>query len=97
VKRRVGNGKVLLILDSLHTRDHVLRELELYSPLVGVGGYIVVQDSNVNGRPVMPEHGPGPGEAVDDFLAKNKNFVQDKQRERLLLTMHPGGYLKRVS
>lgn len=97
VKRRVGNGKVLLILDSLHTRDHVLRELELYSPLVGVGGYIVVQDSNLNGRPVMPEYGPGPGEAVDDFLAKNKSFVQDRQRERLLMTMHPGGYLKRVS
>ena len=97
VKRRVGNGKVLLILDALHTRDHVLRELEMYSPLVGVGGYIVVQDSNVNGRPVMPEYGPGPGEAVDDFLAKNKNFVQDKTRERLLMTMHPGGYLKRVS
>ena len=97
VKRRVGNGKVLLILDALHTRDHVLRELEMYSPLVGVGGYIVVQDSNVNGRPVMPEYGPGPGEAVDDFLAKNKNFVQDRQRERLLMTMHPGGYLRRVS
>jgi cephalosporin hydroxylase len=45
----------------------------------------------------MPEYGPGPGEAVDDFLAKNKNFVQDRQRERLLMTMHPGGYLKRVS
>lgn len=96
VKRRVGNGKVLVILDSDHSRDHVLRELELYSQLVGVNGYIIVQDSNVNGRPVKPEYGPGPGEAIEEFLKRNKQFVQDRDRERLLMTMHPGGFLKRV-
>jgi cephalosporin hydroxylase len=95
VKRRVGNGKVLVILDSDHRRDHVLRELELYSPLVGVNGYIIVQDSNVNGRPVQPEYGPGPGEAIEEFLKRNNQFVQDRSRERLLMTMHPGGFLRR--
>jgi len=45
VKRRVGDAKALVILDSLHTREHVLAELEAYSELIAVGGYIVVQDT----------------------------------------------------
>jgi cephalosporin hydroxylase len=87
---------VLVILDSDHRENHVSRELELYSELVKPGGYLIVQDTNINGHPVLPRYGPGPMEAVQKFLAdKGKSFQVDKTRERLLFTMHPSGYLQR--
>lgn len=89
-------GKILVILDSAHDRDHVLAELHAYAPLVPPGSYIVVEDSNVNGHPTNPEHGPGPWEAVDAFLAETDAFASDRARERFLLTMNPRGYLRRV-
>jgi cephalosporin hydroxylase len=61
VKRRVEGRKVIVILDSLHTRDHVFDELNAYWELVDVGGYIVVQDTAVNGHPIAPDYGPGRG------------------------------------
>ena len=96
VKRRVKGKKVLLILDSLHTRDHVLNELNDYWDIVDVGSYILVQDTAVNGHPVAPNFGPGPWEAVEDFLEDNKNFEIDKSRERFGMTNNPNGFLKRV-
>jgi cephalosporin hydroxylase len=96
VRERVSGKNVLVILDSDHSRDHVLAELRAYSPLVPVGGYVIVQDTNVNGHPVLPEFGPGPMEAVEAFLAENDSFAPDPRREKLLFTMHPRGYLKRV-
>lgn len=98
VKRRVQDKTVMVLLDSNHTKEHVLKELELYSPLVPVGSYIVVQDTNVNGHPIYPKgfSGPGPWEAVQEFLASDDHFQSDRSRERLLFTMHPRGYLKRV-
>lgn len=96
VTELVKGKKVMVILDSLHTRDHVLAELKAYSPLVNVGSYLIVQDTNVNGHPVYKAHGPGPYEAVEEFLAGNRDFVSDRRRERLMFTMHPTGYLKRL-
>lgn len=96
VKRRVGGRRAVVILDSLHTRDHVLAELRAYAPLVDVGSYVIVQDSAVNGHPVYPEFGPGPWEAVSDFLAEDDRFEIDSSRERLLLTSNPNGFLRRV-
>lgn len=96
IAREVSGKKVLVTLDSLHTRDHVLRELEIYSELVTPGSYLVVQDTNINGHPVSPESGPGPMEAVEDFLKTHDNFVVDRSREKFLLTFYPGGWLKRV-
>ena len=90
------NERVMVILDSDHARDHVLRELDLYSDLVSPGSYLIVEDTNVNGHPVHPTHGPGPGEALAEFLARDRRFVVDRTREKLLLTFNPGGYLRRV-
>ena len=93
VAERVRGTKVMVILDSDHTRDHVLSELEAYAPLVPVGSYVIVQDTG--GIMVGKPH-PGPRRAVDDFLASHPEFKPDRQRERMLLTMHPKGYLRRI-
>jgi len=96
VARRTKGKRVLVILDSDHSREHVLAELAAYAPMVNVGSYLIVQDTNVNGHPVLPSLGPGPMEAVQEFLATHDEFVSDRRRERLLFTYHPRGYLKRV-
>jgi cephalosporin hydroxylase len=96
VKRRTAGKKVMVILDSAHTKDHVLAELRAYASLVPVGGYVIVQDTTANGHPIWPDYGPGPYEAVEAFLAENDTFEVDESRERLLHTLHPHGYLKRV-
>ena len=90
------NKKVLVILDSDHAREHVLAELRLYQGFVPVGGLMIVEDTNVNGHPTFRDHGPGPWEAVDDFLRESTDFVADRTLERFLLTMNPRGYLRRV-
>lgn len=96
--RRMASEKrrVMVILDSDHRRDHVLEELRLYSELVTVGGYLIVEDTNLNGYPVLPRHGPGPMEAVRDFLRDNDAFVAAHEREKLYLTFNPGGFLQRL-
>jgi cephalosporin hydroxylase len=60
------------------------------------GSYLVVEDSNINGHPVYAGFGPGPMEAIDEFIAGNSNYVVDGSRERLMLTAHPKGFLRRV-
>lgn len=87
---------LLVILDSDHRREHVAEELRAYSPLVPPGGYLIVEDTNVGGHPAYPEFGPGPWEAVQEFLAGSSDFEIDRTCERFLLTMNPGGYLRRV-
>jgi cephalosporin hydroxylase len=95
--RKITHGKnVMVILDSDHHEDHVLKEIESYSPMIGVGGYLIVQDTLINGHPAEPSWGPGPWEAVHQFLETNTQFKPDPYRERLRLTGHPDGYLKRV-
>jgi cephalosporin hydroxylase len=90
-------SSVFLILDSNHTRAHVLAELELYAPLVTLGSYLVVEDTNINGHPVSLRAGPGPYEAVEEFLRRDGRFVRDTACEKFFLTFQPGGYLRRVS
>lgn len=88
--------KVMVVLDSNHSRDHVRNELRLYSDMVSVGSYLIVEDTHFNGHPILPKFGPGPYEAVEEFLASHPNFERDRSRERFLLTFNPGGWLKRV-
>ncbi len=97
VKRRLGrSGRALVILDSDHSRAHVLEELRRYGALVPAGSYVIVEDTNVNGHPVLPEFGPGPMEAVQEFLKGNDGFVVDDAMEKLFMTFNPRGYLRRV-
>jgi cephalosporin hydroxylase len=88
--------RVMVILDSDHSCEHVARELGLYAPLVTPSCYLIVEDTNLNGNPVVSEFGPGPGEAVAAFLGLNHDFAVDAAREKLLLTFNPSGYLRRL-
>lgn len=89
-------GPRMVILDSDHSEEHVTRELDLLSPYVTVGSYLIVEDTNLNGYPVYPEFGPGPMEAVRRFCERHPEFAADRGREKFLLTFNPGGFLKRV-
>jgi cephalosporin hydroxylase len=87
--------KVLVLLDSDHRAEHVSAELRLYAPLVTPGSYLIVEDTQFNGHPVLPNFGPGPWEAVDSFLASNGEFQPDRGREKFGMSFNPRGYLKR--
>ena len=87
---------VMVVLDSDHTKKHVLNELHLYGKLVTLGSYLIVEDTNINGHPVASDFGPGPAEAVEEFMSENKNFVTDESKEKFYLTFNPGGYLKKI-
>lgn len=96
IAKRTAGKKVLVILDSDHRKKHVLAELNAYAPMIPVGGYLIVQDSNINGHPAFARFGAGPMEAIQEFMKSRDDFISDKSRERLLLTFNPNGFLKRV-
>ncbi len=96
VQEMIGAGAVVMvILDSDHSRDHVLDELRIYGKMVTPGQYVIVEDTNINGHPALPEFGPGPMEAVDAYLKENDLFEIDSSREKFYMTFNPRGYLKR--
>ena len=98
VKYNCQNKKnVMVILDSNHETSHVFEELKLYSELVQLNGYIIVEDTFLNGHPSHKEFGSGPYEAVNLFLRENKNFIIDKSLEKFLFTLNYNGFLKRKS
>jgi cephalosporin hydroxylase len=89
--------RVLVVLDSNHECEHVLSELEQYSRLVSPGQYVIVEDTNVNNHPVLPEYGPGPTEAVNQFLSGHSGeFQLDRSVERYLFSFNSGGFLRKV-
>lgn len=93
---RPARGPCLVLLDSDHSAAHVLAELRAYSPLVTPGSYLICQDTNL-GHEVVPDFGPGPAEAVAEFLAESDGaFEPDPWCERLGMTFFPGGWLRRV-
>ncbi|MCG2737627.1 MAG: cephalosporin hydroxylase family protein [Candidatus Methanoperedenaceae archaeon] len=97
VKKSISDKDiVLVILDSDHSKEHVLNELKIYSKFINKGSYIIVEDTNVNGHPVFVEHGLGPMEAVEDFLNMNNDFVIDNTKEKFYLTFNPSGYLRKI-
>ncbi len=92
-----GAERVLVVLDSDHTAEHVLEELRAYAPFVTLGSFVVVEDTAFDGWPVWPEHGPGPATAVVRFLSETSAFEVDDRGGQHLLTLAPGGFLRRVS
>lgn len=93
--------RIMIVLDSNHTHDHVLRELELYSPLVTNGSYLIVLDTIIEDLPdgFFSDRpwgkGNNPKTAVMEFLKINTRFIVDKDIEnKLLLSVSPDGYLK---
>jgi cephalosporin hydroxylase len=94
VRRIASSNNCMVILDSDHTKSHVQKELELYSDLVSVGSYLVVEDTNVNGHPVFFKFGPGPYEAVEEFLKCDGRFKQDDFYKKNLFSHHH--WLKRI-
>lgn len=91
------DAKVMVNLDSAHSMTHVLGEMRLYGKFVTPGQYMIVEDTNVNGHPVIPDHGPGPAEAVAQYLQENDDFEVDWKREKFAMTFNPGGYLRKKS
>lgn len=92
----VSGKKNIVFLDSWHCEDHVLKELNLYSKLVPLSSYIIVEDTHVSGHPVSWQWGFGPYEAIEEFLKNNEAFVVDISWEKLLITYNPHGFLKKV-
>jgi cephalosporin hydroxylase len=99
-----GKQKVMVCLDSNHTHDHVLSEMNMYSPFVSKDSYLVVFDTIVED---LPENyfgqkrlwgiGNNPKTAVSSFLQENNNFTIDTSIDnKLLISVAPSGYLKRI-
>ncbi|UVK89912.1 cephalosporin hydroxylase family protein [Pseudomonas sp. B21-051] len=103
VRQAAAGKKVIVVLDSNHTHEHVLEELRLYAPLVSVDSYCVVMDTVVEDMPAdaFPDRPWGPGDnpktAVWAYLKENADFEIDQHmQDKLLITVAADGYLRRV-
>lgn len=94
VRARAEGKRTLVILDSDHSQAHVEAELAEYAGLVPVGGYVIVEDSNIG--QIRKDLLPGPLEAIGTFLAGTDEFEIDRAREKFLITFNPSGYLRRT-
>jgi len=96
------SGNVIVVLDSYHGKDHVLKELELYSDFVNVGGYILVCDTvmdilegiELTDKTVSRYNGPK--SAIDEFLEKDTRFVIDENCNKLFISHAYNGFLKKI-
>lgn len=102
--KAAGMDRVLVCLDSNHTHAHVLAELEAYAPLTTLNSYCVVFDTVIEDLPaeLFPDRPWGPGDnpktAVWEYLRAHPEFQIDRQIDRkLLISVAPDGYLKRIA
>jgi cephalosporin hydroxylase len=98
-----GKSRVMVILDSNHTHEHVLAELEAYADLVSVGSYCVVFDTVIEDLPAdsFPDrpwsHGNNPKTAVWSWISSHSGFEIDRSiQNKLLVTVAPDGFLRRT-
>jgi cephalosporin hydroxylase len=103
-ERAQDEERVLVCLDSNHTHEHVLAELEAYAPLTSVGSYCVVFDTIIEDMPadLFPDRPWGPGDnpktAVFEYLKSHPEFEIDRSIDhKLLISVAPHGYLQRIS
>lgn len=96
--RREYPGPAFCILDSDHRKEHVLAELIQIRSVTTAGDYVVVEDGNINGHPVLPEWGPGPYEAVEEYRTRfPDDYRVDGPRERKFgFTFAVNGFLIRL-
>jgi cephalosporin hydroxylase len=88
--------KVMVILDSLHERSHVSKELELYAKFVQPGGYIVVNDMHLEGSHWLPHGDSGPAGAVSEFLSAHPEFKLTTPQPDYVVSCFHSGLLTRV-
>ncbi len=103
IQRLTESDKVMVVLDSHHTHDHVLSELRVFSSFVTSGQFLIVADTAVKDlandtdrvRPWSQKQNPH--SALEEFLAESSEFVRDDRvNSKLLTSFHPGGYLRKV-
>jgi cephalosporin hydroxylase len=95
VAKYASGKRGFVILDSLHSKQHVLKELNLYSQFVGEGSYLIVNDTHLEILGLM-ESEPGPFSAVRDFIRSTDDFLIDPNLPGTILSCAPSGFLKRV-
>lgn len=97
-RRAATKQRVMVVLDSNHHPGHVAYELTAYAPLVRMGGWLIVEDTNhqIIQRDYVGEN-CGPADVLPWFLDGHPEFIADRLAERYLLTFNPGGYLRRVA
>jgi cephalosporin hydroxylase len=95
--RAEHRGPTFAILDSDHSMGHVLAEMKMLRPLLAPGDYVIVEDSNVNGHPVLPGFGPGPFEAIEAYESEfPDDYSHDRDRENKFgFTFATNGFLVR--
>lgn len=99
VGKMVKGKKTMVILDSDHAEKHVFQEMEAYAGMVSKKHYMIVEDTNLGGNPIVNTdiQGRGPIGAVEAFLQKYPGyFTQDFNAEKYLYTHNPGGWLRKT-
>jgi cephalosporin hydroxylase len=103
IKKTIKRKKTIVVLDSNHNEEHVLKELEMYSSLVSKNSYIIVQDTGITHMPEsFNKNRPwtqkkNPHSAVFKFLKKNIKFkIMNYWYEKIMFSSSPDGFLKKV-